>query len=906
MSDHQQLDSPTNNPSSSSSSSSAAGRPSSPSSSSPPQQHLNLQLQPNSVDDPSDPAVLPSFRDVRAKTLRALYGIQSGGGHHPLHLFVDKSPKGSVDEAIRPLVDLINAHPSYATLSSCSGRIALFDPSGSGAAADNASADDAKDDNPGGDTEAVTDNEEEQVVSERDNVTTSGKGSGRWALSSHAQIAARQLIDILNDEGETDETKGGATASDVPPLMFKHEPLLLHVAASTLPRAAKLLSLALSLGFRESGIVATAKRVTVAIRGVGLSLTVPLARRGALRPSDAYVVALVEEANQRFVTNETKLRRLFEMVEMELFVPTTADGFGVQNSCDGDGDGVKGMFASDGAVEEYEAIFEPLPKLGLWGCATVALPPLLGEYSVLAFGGHGTGPDGSKRAARSGKVYELNYRDEGWDEEKGWECIDLFTGPVPSQFEAGAINTIHMQHATLGAREGLAACVLPRPDNIPDGPEIGTLVAMFGGRAGPAHPSDELLLYEPFTYRGMVWKPTDVRGEPPAARWGHTFTALSGRNGNMAMLCGGRSTRGMVPTCHVLTLVPLTDHCGTGPDAHSHFLWETVNGEVSLFQHVAVNLSPQQRHENYDELIIFGGKDDSTNLFGSIPPGDDENETRSSPLVLNIDLEGSNHGVVPISQDGVDAIKDGPLMSIGASGCLIDDASQANPLLVVSGGVPSTAGTRTSALSLFREMGEGSKRTLESVPVRCSLSDDASSGTINVGSLVRHSCLVLPHQADDLPSILLVGGGVSSFAFGPSFANSYHVTFQSVRRNTPQTNLSSQGDRPKEAFKTVPETSAKESMTGVVYVEKPNAKALKNELSKAQLLDKNYRMVSADASSATLDDASRYIAVPVVPAFAEMSPTDAVSFSWFSLIAGNGRQVMPFSTKVLGNRRSHR
>ena len=78
------------------------------------------------------------------------------------------------------------------------------------------------------------------------------------------------------------------------------------------------------------------------------------------------------------------------------------------------------------------------------------------------------------------------------------------------------------------------------------------------------------------------------------------------------------------------------------------------------------------------------------------------------------------------------------------------------------------------------------------------------------------------------------------------------------------------------------------------------------ELEIAQLLDKSYRMIPADASSAPLDDATRYIAVPISSAFAEMSPADAVSFSWFSLIAGRGRQTMPFSTKVLGNRRSTR
>ena len=46
--------------------------------------------------------------------------------------------------------------------------------------------------------------------------------------------------------------------------------------------------------------------------------------------------------------------------------------------------------------------------------------------------------------------------------------------------------------------------------------------------------------------------------------------------------------------------------------------------------------------------------------------------------------------------------------------------------------------------------------------------------------------------------------------------------------------------------------SDKEGITNVVYVEKPKAKELKNELEKAHLLNKHYRMIPADASSAPL------------------------------------------------------
>ncbi|KAL0398768.1 UNVERIFIED_CONTAM: tRNA wybutosine-synthesizing protein 2/3/4 [Sesamum radiatum] len=38
----------------------------------------------------------------------------------------DKSPKGTVDAPIIPLLTAINSHPSYFTTSSCSGRITIL------------------------------------------------------------------------------------------------------------------------------------------------------------------------------------------------------------------------------------------------------------------------------------------------------------------------------------------------------------------------------------------------------------------------------------------------------------------------------------------------------------------------------------------------------------------------------------------------------------------------------------------------------------------------------------------------------------------------------------------------------------------------------------------------------------
>ena len=139
---------------------------------------------------------------------------------------------------------------------------------------------------------------------------SSGKGHGTWLISSHATITTNEFIKVLDSHAKI---CGGYA------LIFKHEPLLLHIAAANMSRARQLLTIACNLGFRESGLVVTSKRITVAIRSHSLSLTVPIASSGNLRPDDSYINQLVQEANERFYRNEKKLNALEEEVKSNLF-----------------------------------------------------------------------------------------------------------------------------------------------------------------------------------------------------------------------------------------------------------------------------------------------------------------------------------------------------------------------------------------------------------------------------------------------------------------------------------------------------------------------------------------------------------------------------------------------------------
>ena len=64
------------------------------------------------------PKVPPSFTTKKNAILASLA--------FPESVYTDLSPKGSVDEAIKPLIDRINALAGVVTTSSCAGRVSVF------------------------------------------------------------------------------------------------------------------------------------------------------------------------------------------------------------------------------------------------------------------------------------------------------------------------------------------------------------------------------------------------------------------------------------------------------------------------------------------------------------------------------------------------------------------------------------------------------------------------------------------------------------------------------------------------------------------------------------------------------------------------------------------------------------
>lgn len=209
----------------------------------------------------------------------------------------DASPKGTIDTLCLPLIFLINSHKDMVTTSSCSGRVSVF-------------------------LEGSKDKKATQKVEEESKILKIGaKGEGgRWLFVSHEKSdihewwshedVALQFGGNINMEDCNEGTRY---------ILFKYEPLILHVQCRDFESASRLYSVAMGCGFRESGIGANNN---VAIR-ISIRLDIPI---GYLNDSDE-IVSLVDKtylslitklAYDRFLVNEEKMKKLYNHINEDI------------------------------------------------------------------------------------------------------------------------------------------------------------------------------------------------------------------------------------------------------------------------------------------------------------------------------------------------------------------------------------------------------------------------------------------------------------------------------------------------------------------------------------------------------------------------------------------------------------
>jgi tRNA wybutosine-synthesizing protein 3 len=132
----------------------------------------------------------------------------------------DKSPKGSVDTAIIPLLNLFNGHPDYITTSSCSGRISIF----------------------------------HQCNDDDGEVCDSIAPKERWVFVTHDSVnhveeVTHTIFSKLIDKEFYKKELGAKQL-----IIFRFEPFILHVEARNMSAAHALVSTCTQAGLRLSGV----------------------------------------------------------------------------------------------------------------------------------------------------------------------------------------------------------------------------------------------------------------------------------------------------------------------------------------------------------------------------------------------------------------------------------------------------------------------------------------------------------------------------------------------------------------------------------------------------------------------------------------------------------------------------
>ena len=657
-------------------------------------------LQPLTTNTPS----LPSFASLRSRNLSILYEIGA-----------DKSPKGFIDTKIAPLCNLINHHDEYVTTSSCSGRVALFDP---GIAHD-----------------VDTDYHEKQAQAMK-STELSGKGRGQWRFVTHDILPdlGTRLVSALEEVGKDH----ASTSSSERMLTLKYEPPLLHIAAASLSAGQKLLRLFKSV-CRESGLMVTDERVTVEVRTMGTALCIPIIINTCdpsnfdLSPSKEYLLSLAETMNERMARNEELLARLHKSIKEELFCAKE----------------------SSHQDDAYEVELHPLPDLNLWKAAAVVMTfgdNQSSDLDVFVFGGQGIGPTGGTTSQRWDGVFTLARRRGIWSDswnrmkltEPGEEKINMTTS-------AGTFRVKIVRN--FGCREGHSACILPSLSKYYDQPGAAVI---FGGRTGgPQSPANSVFLFTSKGCKGMMCEPCDVRGSPPSERYGHSMTALQNCGhcnqqieGDPLVLVAGGIGIGNDGSSQTLSSVYILSRCEvSGSDEH-HFLWEQMlDMQVPRAYHIAVRVSS----ECQNSVLIFGGILHSNDPFDILS---DEHVPRCELLVCN-----SVKALAFCSKLTLPRL-------FGGTGIEVQNIPGSNTILV-AGGVQSESQSSNDDNGVIRILQfNSSNNTIE--PVK-------SSSVGNLGVCVHH-CLVQlsdANQEEPSPGVLsaiLVGGGVPSFSFGQSYA----------------------------------------------------------------------------------------------------------------------------------------
>lgn len=206
--------------------------------------------------------------DIRSKKLKTFLQLKESTLNRG-----DLSLKGSIDELIRPLVNIINRNQYYYTTSTCSGRTTLI---------------------------------------EKPHGQPGIKKGSNFLFNSHDFIDQGTFRTVIRDFVDNQDEDEAAC------LWLKFEPFIMHIQCFDLSRAQTLLNIALEKGCRNSGITLGKQgKFMVAIRSTS-SMEVPIHCSSRFILDNDHINFLREECDRRLMENKLRLENLQEAVGSKL------------------------------------------------------------------------------------------------------------------------------------------------------------------------------------------------------------------------------------------------------------------------------------------------------------------------------------------------------------------------------------------------------------------------------------------------------------------------------------------------------------------------------------------------------------------------------------------------------------
>ncbi|CCE65328.1 hypothetical protein TPHA_0K01950 [Tetrapisispora phaffii CBS 4417] len=204
----------------------------------------------------------------------------------------DLSPKGTIDELCLPIMRLINSHIDMVTTSSCSGRLSVFA-------------------------------EGTKMIKGVTKVGGKGEG-GRWLYVSHDYNKISNWFLEAKKENQFRVESSIDISSRLDGnnryILYKYEPFILHVKCRDFAMASKLYNVAMSCGFRESGI---GSNFLVGIR-INIKLDVPIGYVDEVKGDNVlfvdpkYIELLDLLTLTKFEENVKKMQDLYNKIEEEI------------------------------------------------------------------------------------------------------------------------------------------------------------------------------------------------------------------------------------------------------------------------------------------------------------------------------------------------------------------------------------------------------------------------------------------------------------------------------------------------------------------------------------------------------------------------------------------------------------